>query len=31
VLHYDADYELLANRTDLAFESQWAATRGSIG
>ncbi|MHB8693293.1 MAG: PIN domain-containing protein [Solirubrobacteraceae bacterium] len=31
VLHYDADYELLANRTDLSFESQWAAKRGSAG
>jgi predicted nucleic acid-binding protein len=30
VLHYDADYELLAKRTDLAFESVWAAERGSI-
>ena len=31
VLHYDADYELLAQRTDLAFDSVWAAKRGSIG
>jgi predicted nucleic acid-binding protein len=30
VLHYDADYELLATHTDLAFESVWAAKRGSI-
>ncbi|MGH2872388.1 MAG: PIN domain-containing protein [Solirubrobacteraceae bacterium] len=30
VLHYDADYELLAERTDLAFQSVWAAKRGSI-
>lgn len=30
VLHYDADYELLAKQTDLAFESVWAAKRGSI-
>ncbi len=30
VLHYDADYDLLADQTDLAFESVWAATRGSI-
>ncbi len=30
VLHYDADYDLLAERTDLAFESVWAAKRGSI-
>lgn len=31
VLHYDADYELLALRTDLDFESVWAAARGSLG
>jgi predicted nucleic acid-binding protein len=31
VLHYDADYQLLAERTDLAFDSVWAGTRGSIG
>lgn len=30
VLHYDADYDLLAKRTDLAFESVWAAKRGSL-
>lgn len=30
VLHYDADYDLLAERTDLAFDSVWAAKRGSI-
>jgi predicted nucleic acid-binding protein len=30
VLHYDADYDLLAERTDLAFASRWAAERGSI-
>jgi predicted nucleic acid-binding protein len=30
VLHYDADYQLLAERTDLAFESIWAVDRGSI-
>jgi len=30
VLHYDADYDLLAKRTDLTFESVWAATRGSV-
>lgn len=30
VLHYDADYELLAQRTDLAFESVWIAERGSL-
>ncbi len=31
VLHYDADYELLVQRTDLAFDSVWATERGSIG
>ena len=30
VLHYDADYELLATHTDLAFQGVWAAKRGSI-
>ena len=30
VLHYDAGYELLATRTDLEFESIWAARRASI-
>lgn len=30
VLHYDADYELLAARTDLEFRSEWVAARGSI-
>ena len=30
VLHYDADYELLAERTDLLFDSVWVADRGSI-
>lgn len=30
LLHYDADYALLAERTDLAFESVWVAERGSI-
>jgi predicted nucleic acid-binding protein len=30
VLHYDADYELLAQRTDLTFESIWIAERGSL-
>lgn len=30
VLHYEAGYELLAERTDLSFESVWGATRGSI-
>jgi predicted nucleic acid-binding protein len=31
VLHHDAAYELLAERTDLAFDSVWAAKRGSPG
>jgi predicted nucleic acid-binding protein len=31
VIHYDADYQLLAERTDLAFTSVWAAERGSAG
>jgi predicted nucleic acid-binding protein len=30
VLHYDADYELVAERTDLAFDSVWAAARGRL-
>jgi predicted nucleic acid-binding protein len=30
VLHYDADYDLLADRTNLAFRSVWAVKRGSI-
>ncbi len=30
VLHYDADYDLLTDQTDLAFESVWAVTRGSV-
>ena len=30
VLHYDADYDLIAERTDLAFESVWLAPRGSL-
>jgi hypothetical protein len=30
VLHYDADYELLAERTDLAFQSLWVVGRGTI-
>ncbi len=29
VLHYDADYDLLVERT-VAFESVWASTRGSV-
>jgi predicted nucleic acid-binding protein len=30
VLHYDADFDLLAQRTDLVFSSVWAVRRGSI-
>jgi predicted nucleic acid-binding protein len=30
VLHYDGDYDLLAERTDLDFESVWLAPHGSL-
>ena len=30
VLHYDHDYDLIAERTDLSYESVWVAERGSI-
>jgi predicted nucleic acid-binding protein len=30
VLHYDRDYDLIADKTDLAFDSVWVAPRGSI-
>jgi predicted nucleic acid-binding protein len=30
VLHYDGDYDLLAERTDLRFDSVWLAERGSL-
>jgi predicted nucleic acid-binding protein len=30
VLHYDADYEVIAARTDLVFDSVWLAERGSL-
>ena len=30
VLHYDHDYDLLTERTDLLFESVWLAPRGSL-
>jgi predicted nucleic acid-binding protein len=30
VLHYDRDYDVLAERTDLEFESVWLAERGSL-
>jgi predicted nucleic acid-binding protein len=31
ILHYDSDYDLIAEHTDLSFESVWAAKRGSAG
>jgi hypothetical protein len=30
ILHYDNDYEIVAEKTDLRFESVWLASRGSI-
>jgi predicted nucleic acid-binding protein len=30
VLHYDRDYDLIAEKTDLDFESVWLATAGTI-
>jgi predicted nucleic acid-binding protein len=30
VLHYDHDYDLLADKTDLQFESVWLAPRGAL-
>lgn len=30
VLHYDADYDVLLERTDARFESVWLASRGSL-
>ncbi len=30
VLHYDGDYDLLAERTSLVFESEWLAPAGSL-
>lgn len=30
VLHYDADYDVIAAKTDLHFESVWLAPRGSL-
>ncbi len=30
VLHYDSDYDLLAEQTSLAFESEWLAQPGTI-
>ena len=30
VLHYDGDYDVLAEKTDLSFDSVWLSPRGSI-
>jgi predicted nucleic acid-binding protein len=30
VLHYDADYDILASRTSLQFESVWLAPPGTL-
>lgn len=30
VLHYDADYDLILERSDVRFESVWLAERGSL-
>lgn len=30
ILHYDADFDVLAERADLRFESVWLAPRGSL-
>lgn len=30
VLHYDADYDAILERTDLRFASEWLAPRGSL-
>ncbi len=30
VLHYDKDFDLLLEKTDLSFESVWLAPRGSL-
>jgi len=31
ILHYDHDYDTLADHTGLRFESRWIAARGSLG
>jgi hypothetical protein len=31
VLHYDGDYDTIAQHTSLSFPSVWVAPRGSIG
>jgi predicted nucleic acid-binding protein len=30
VLHYDHDYDLIAEKTDLVFDSVWLTTRGTL-
>jgi predicted nucleic acid-binding protein len=30
ILHYDSDYDVIAEHTDLSFESVWVAKRGSL-
>ncbi len=30
ILHYDSDYDLLLEKTDLRFDSVWLAARGSL-
>jgi predicted nucleic acid-binding protein len=30
VLHYDPDYDLIAEKTDLTFDSVWLAPRGAL-
>lgn len=30
VLHYDSDYDLLAEHTSLLFESEWLAAQGTL-
>jgi predicted nucleic acid-binding protein len=30
ILHYDSDYEIVSEKTDLRFDSVWLAPRGSI-
>ncbi|MDA8067276.1 MAG: PIN domain-containing protein [Actinomycetota bacterium] len=30
ILHYDSDYDLLAEKTDLSYQSLWLADRGTL-
>jgi predicted nucleic acid-binding protein len=30
VLHYDSDYDVLASRTSLRFQSEWLAPAGTL-